>query len=161
MRLGLVGYITEIKGSDRLTKNLTTYTRSNPLDNDLSGGLCYPAFEQLGPGFHRCSIILSFFVFFFSLFNTPKIHRCIFQLSWLLNCSLQNLRKTLASVNYRPAAHFSVFRFLRSFFCTNESMAAAEGQSTNQTGQATPAVHDEVDTGHNNQKKTIIPADDS
>ena len=34
----------------------------------------------------------------------------------------------------------------------NESMAAAEGQSTNQTGQLTPTVHDEVDTGHNNQK---------
>ena len=34
----------------------------------------------------------------------------------------------------------------------NESMAATEGQSTNQTGQATPAVHDEIDTGHNNQK---------
>ena len=31
-------------------------------------------------------------------------------------------------------------------------MAAAEGQCTNQTGQATPAVHDEIDTGHNNQK---------
>ena len=35
----------------------------------------------------------------------------------------------------------------------NESMAIAEGQSTNQTGQATPDVHDEVYTGHNNQKK--------
>ena len=83
MCLGLVGYITEIKGSDRLTKHLNTYTRSNPLDNDLSGGWCYPAFEQLGPGFHRCSIFLPC-LFFFSLFNTPKIHRCNFQLSWLL-----------------------------------------------------------------------------
>ena len=83
MCLGLVGYITEIKGSDRLTKHLNTYTRTNPLDNDLSGGWCYPAFEQLGPGFHRRSIFLSS-LFFFSLFNTPKIHRCNFQLSWLL-----------------------------------------------------------------------------
>ena len=40
-------------------------------------------------------------------------------------------------------------------------MAAAEGQSTNQTGQATAAVHDEVDTGHNNNKKPTLPADDS
>ena len=40
----------------------------------------------------------------------------------------------------------------------NESMVAAEGQITNQTGQATAAVHD---TGHNNQKKTTLPADDS
>ena len=86
MCLGLVGYITEIEGSDRLTKRLNTYTRSNPLDNDLSGGWCYPAFEQLGPGF----TVVAYFclVFFFSPFNTPKIHRCNFQLSWLLNCSL-------------------------------------------------------------------------
>ena len=63
MRLGLVGYITEIKRSDRLTKHLNTYTRSNRLDNDLSGGWCYPAFEQLGPGFHRCSVFFSCFIF--------------------------------------------------------------------------------------------------
>ena len=59
-------------------------------------------------------------------------------------------------MNYRPTSQFfpfSVFRFPRSFFCMNESMAIAEGQSTNQTGQATPDVHDEVYTGHNNQKK--------
>ena len=84
MCLGLVGYITETEGSDRLTKHLNTYTRTNPPDNDLSGGWCYPAFEQLGPGFHRRSIFLSCLFFFFSLFNTPKIHRCNFQLSWLL-----------------------------------------------------------------------------
>ena len=34
----------------------------------------------------------------------------------------------------------------------NESMVAAEDQSTNQAEQATAAVHDNVDTGHNNQK---------
>ena len=30
-----------------------------------------------------------------------------------------------------------------------------------ETGQATAAVHDEVDTGHNNNKKPTLPADDS
>ena len=71
VRLGLVGYITEAEGSDRLTKHLNTYTRTNPLDNDLSGGWCYPAFEQLGPGFHRRSIFLSCLFFFFTV-QHPK-----------------------------------------------------------------------------------------
>ena len=39
------------------------------------------------------------------------------------------------SVNYRPSS----LRFSRSFFSMNESQAAAEGQSTKQTEQATPA----------------------
>ena len=132
MCLGLVGYITEIKGSDRLTKHLKTYTRTNPLDNDLSGGWCYPAFEQLGPGFHRCGIFFS--CIFFRRLTPQKFIDVIF--SSLGYFSLQNLTKALPSVNYRPAVQFfpfSVFCFPRSFFCMNESMAAADGQSTNQT----------------------------
>ena len=110
---------------------MNTYTRPNPLDNDLSGGWCYPAFEQLGPGFHRCSIFLScLFIFFFRGLTLQKFIDVIF--SSLDYCSLQNLSKALPSVNYRPAAQFfpfSVFCFPRSVFCMNESMAAAEGQS--------------------------------
>ena len=106
MCLGLVGYITEIKGSDRLTKHLNTYTRSNPLDNDLSGGWCYPAFEQLGPGFHRCSIFFSCFIFPRRL-TLQKFIDVFF--SSLGYCSLQNLSKALPSVNYRPAAQFFPF----------------------------------------------------
>ena len=76
MCLGLVGYITETEGSDRLTKHLNTYTRSNPLDNDLSGGWCYPAFEQLGPGF---TVVAYFFlVFFFRRLTPPKFIDVIF-----------------------------------------------------------------------------------
>ena len=107
MRLGLVGYITETEGSDRLTKHLNTYTRTNPLDNDLSGGWCYPAFEQLGPGFHRRSIFLSCLFFFFHCSTPQKFIDVIF--SSLGYCSLQNLRKALPSVNYRPAAQFFPF----------------------------------------------------
>ena len=115
MCLGLVGYITEIEGSDRLTKRLNTYTRSNPPDSDLSGGWCYPAFEQLGPGFHRCSIFLSRLFFFFCCLTPQKFIDVIF--SSLGYCSLQNLSKALPSVNYRPVAQFfpfSVFAALSS-----------------------------------------------
>ena len=40
---------------------------------------------------------------------------------------------------------FSVLRFSCSFFSMNESRSATEGQSTKQTGQTTPAVHDKDD----------------
>ena len=40
---------------------------------------------------------------------------------------------------------FSVLRFSCSFFSMNESWSATESQSTKQTEQATPAVHDKDD----------------
>ena len=81
------------------------------------------------------TVVAYFFLAFFSAVLTPqKFIDVIF--SSLGYFSFQNLSKALPSVNYRPAAQFfpfSVFCFPRSFFCMNESMAAADGQGTNQT----------------------------
>ena len=69
-------------------------------------------------------------------------------LSSLGYSSRQNLRTAKSELSSFVTA-FSVLRFSRSFFSMNESQAAAEGQSTKQKEQATPAVHDEDDSGQN------------
>ena len=69
-------------------------------------------------------------------------------LSSLSYSSRQNLHVAKCEVSSFVTV-FSVFRFSRSFFSMNESQAAAEGQSTKQKEQATPAVHDDDDSGQN------------
>ena len=104
MCLGLVGYITETEGSDRLTKHLNTYTRTNPLDNDLSGVI------PLLNNWDQVLTVVAYFClvcFFFRCLTPQKFIDVIF--SSLGYCSLQNLRKALPSVNYRPAAQFFPF----------------------------------------------------
>ena len=69
MRLGLVGYITEIKGSDRLTKNMNTYTRSNPLDYDLLVDGVIPLLNNWDQVF---TAVAYFFLVFFFRHLTPQ-----------------------------------------------------------------------------------------
>ena len=63
------------------------------------------------------------------------------------------------SVNYRPSLQsfpFYVFPLFQ-FFNMDESIAAAEGQSTKQTENATfPAIHDEEDPGPNTPKTMLL-----
>ena len=69
MRLGLVGYITEIKGSNRLTKNMNTYTRCNPLDYDLLVDGVIPLLNNWDQVF---TAVAYFFFFFFFRHLTPQ-----------------------------------------------------------------------------------------
>ena len=100
-----------------------------------------------------------FFLHFFRRLTPQKFIDVIF--SSLGYFSLQNLSKALPSVNYRPTAQFfpfSVFPALSSAWMKVWPLLMAKVPTRQpETGQATAAVHDEVDTGHNKTQNTNTP----